>query len=54
MPGLGLVQAVEPGTPAVFDVLATRPGRYDVAFEPVVGRAVRIGRVIVSESGRRP
>jgi hypothetical protein len=52
--GFGLVQAVEPGTPAVFDVLAMRPGHYDVAFEPVVGRSVRIGRLTVSESGRRP
>jgi hypothetical protein len=54
VPGFGLVQAVEPGTPVLFDVLASRPGRYDVVFQPVVGRSVRIGRVIVSGSGRRP
>ena len=45
--GLGRVLPVEPGTPASFDLLATRAGSYDVMFEPVSGPAVRIGRLVV-------
>ena len=52
--GLGLIQPVEPRTPALFDALASRHGSYDVDFAPVVGRPVRLGRVVVSESSRRP
>lgn len=32
--GLGLTAAAEPLTPARFDVLETRPGRYEVNFFP--------------------
>lgn len=45
--GLGLVQAAEPGTPARFDVLASRAGRYEVTFRPVEGEPVRIGIIEV-------
>jgi hypothetical protein len=34
IPGLGLSAAAEPLTPARFDVLVTRPGRYEVRFVP--------------------
>jgi heme/copper-type cytochrome/quinol oxidase subunit 2 len=47
IPGLGLVQAVEPGTPARFDVLATHPGLYGVAFDPIDAPPARVGRVSV-------
>ena len=52
--GLGLVQPVEPGTPASFDVLLTAPGRYDAVLDPVAGRPVRVGRLVVSGCCRRP
>ena len=52
--GLGLVQPVEPGTPASFDVLLTAPGRYDAVLDPVVGRPVRVGHLVVSGCCRRP
>jgi hypothetical protein len=35
IPDLGLSAAAEPLTPARFDVLVTRPGRYEVRFVPV-------------------
>jgi hypothetical protein len=38
---LGLVGAAEPETPARFDVLASRPGRYVVAFQRAAGGAAR-------------
>ena len=52
--GLGQVQAVEPGTPAGFDLLMSGAGRYAVAFQPEAARAVRLGSLVVSGSGRRP
>jgi hypothetical protein len=45
--GLGRDASVEPGTPASFDLLATRAGRYDVLFRPVSGLTVRVGRLLV-------
>ncbi|MEX2196446.1 MAG: hypothetical protein WD844_14270 [Thermoleophilaceae bacterium] len=45
--GLGLIQAAEPGTPARFDVLPSRPGRYEVTFRPVEGEPERIGIIEV-------
>jgi hypothetical protein len=44
---LGLVQPVEPGSPASFDVLASRPGRYEVALLPVEGRRAVLGTLVV-------
>jgi hypothetical protein len=44
---LGLIAAVAPGTPAVFDILATRAGSYDVEFVPLNGERVRIGKLVV-------
>ena len=45
--GLGQDASVEPGTPAGFDLLATRAGSYDVLFKPLAGPGVRLGRVLV-------
>ena len=47
LPGFGLVQPAEPATPASFDVLATRPGSYEVRFHPVTGLAGAVGRIQV-------
>lgn len=45
--GLGLLQSAEPGTPARFDVLITRAGRYEITFQPVDGQPERIGIIEV-------
>jgi hypothetical protein len=45
--GLGLLQAAEPGTPARFDVLLSRAGRYEITFQPVEGQPERIGIIEV-------
>jgi hypothetical protein len=45
--GLGLVQPVEPATPAAFDLLATRPGRFDVTVVPAGGERTRVGTLVV-------
>ena len=47
IPGLGLLHSAEPGTPARFDVLVNRPGRYEITFQPVEGRPQRIGVIEV-------
>jgi hypothetical protein len=47
LPGFGLVQPAEPATPATFDVLATRPGSYEVRFEPAQGLGAVLGRLDV-------
>jgi hypothetical protein len=47
IPGLGLIQSVAPGTPAVFDVLASRPGRYDVSLRSASGEQIRLGTLEV-------
>jgi hypothetical protein len=47
--GLGLVQPVSPGTPAVFDVLANRPGRYAVSLRAVGGERIELGTLAVIE-----
>jgi hypothetical protein len=47
IPGLGLIEALAPGTPAVFDVLASRPGRYDVLLVSLSGERSRVGTLIV-------
>ena len=44
---LGLLQPVGPGTPAVFDVLADRPGRYDVSLLSVAREGTKLGTLAV-------
>jgi hypothetical protein len=34
IPGMGLTATADPVTPARFDVLASRPGRYELLFTP--------------------
>ena len=46
--GLGLLQPVAPVAPASFDVLATRPGRYQVVLLPLDGEQRVLGTVVVS------
>jgi hypothetical protein len=48
IPGLGLLQPVSPGTPAVFDLLATRPGRYDVELVTLGAERIRLGALVVA------
>ena len=45
--GLGLIQAVAPAAPVTFDVLATRPGRYQVVLLPVQGDRRVLGTLVV-------
>jgi hypothetical protein len=40
--GLGLSAPAEPLTPARFDVLERRPGRYDIRYTPAKGGEARI------------
>lgn len=47
--GLGLLQPVAPRTPAVFDLLASRAGRYAVTFRPAAGRPAPLGTLVVAE-----
>jgi hypothetical protein len=47
IPGLGLLQPVAPGTPAVFDLLATRPGRYDVQLVTLSSERTKLGTLLV-------
>jgi hypothetical protein len=48
IPGLGVSEAAEPHTPAQFDVLATKPGRYAIEFEPAdASEATRAGTLVV-------
>ena len=45
--GLGLVADLTPAAPATFDVLAVRPGRFDVTVTPVGGERRRVGTLVV-------
>jgi hypothetical protein len=48
IPTLGLVQAAEPATPAPFDLLAARPGTYEISFDPASdGRTAPVGQLVV-------
>ena len=47
IPGLGLLQAIAPGAPAVFDLLTRRPGRYDVTLVNVAGERTKLGTLAV-------
>jgi hypothetical protein len=49
IPGLGLDRAAEPGTPAAFDILAEKPGRFDVAFRSIGGDRPRRAATLVVE-----
>jgi hypothetical protein len=54
IPDLGLSAAAEPLTPARFDVLVTRPGRYEVYFVPVDETPdLKAGSLVVREGTRR-
>ena len=46
--GLGLIQPVAPGTPAVFDVLPDRVGRFDVSLHSVAGERTKLGTLVVN------
>jgi hypothetical protein len=48
--GLGLIQAVAPGTPTTFDILAVRPGRYPVELVPTAGERLRLGTLVVADA----
>jgi hypothetical protein len=45
--GLGQIRSAEPGTPAVFDLLLDRPGRFGLVFDPVNGKPFRAGALNV-------
>jgi hypothetical protein len=49
IPDLGLTTPADPVTPARFDVLPTRPGRYPVIFTPASGESAEsAGRLVVT------
>ncbi len=48
IPALGLNQSVSPAAPAVFDLLASTPGRYDVMLLPLTGtERIKVGTLVV-------
>lgn len=52
IPDLGLGAPADPVTPARFDVLASRPGRYRLTFTPAGdGQAEPAGRLVVTSEG---
>lgn len=52
IPGLGLSAPADRFTPARFDVLANRAGRYDLLFTPAAGEeAEPAGRLVVTSAG---
>jgi hypothetical protein len=52
IPGMGLTATANPHTPARFDVLASRPGRYDVLFTPAGSNpSEAAGRLVVESAG---
>lgn len=44
---LGLIQSIGPGAPAVFDLFTDRPGRFEIAYEPIDGSPRRVGELEV-------
>jgi hypothetical protein len=51
IPGLGLSAPANPVTPARFDILANRPGRYELIFTPATGEPTEpAGRLVVTSS----
>jgi hypothetical protein len=52
IPGLGLTAPANPRTPARFDILASRPGRYEIVFSPAGGTDMEdAGRLVVTSAG---
>jgi hypothetical protein len=52
IPGMGLSAAADPATPARFDVLANRPGHYELLFTPAGGNPSEpAGRLVVTSAG---
>jgi hypothetical protein len=52
IPGLGLSAPADPLTPARFDVLASRPGRYELLFTPAGGNPSEpAGKLVVTSAG---
>jgi hypothetical protein len=52
IPGMGLSAPADRFTPARFDVLASRPGRYELLFTPAGGESSEpAGRLVVTSSG---
>jgi hypothetical protein len=52
IPRLGLTAPADPLTPARFDVLQTRPGRYELIFMPAAGDPNEpAGRLVVTSAG---
>jgi hypothetical protein len=52
IPGMGLTAPADPFTPARFDVLASRPGRYELLFTPAGDNPSEpAGRLVVTSAG---
>jgi hypothetical protein len=53
IPDMGLTSAADTVTPASFDVLERRPGRYPIEFVPAASAAApaRAGVLVVTSSG---
>ncbi len=52
IPDMGLTATADPVTPARFDILATRPGRYPLLFTPAgEGGAEPAGNLVVTSAG---
>ena len=52
IPGMGLSATADPVTPARFDVLASRPGRYELLFTPAgANPSEPAGRLVVTSAG---
>ena len=52
IPDMGLTAAADPHTPARFDVLASRPGRYELLFTPAGGNPSEpAGSLVVTSAG---
>jgi hypothetical protein len=52
IPGMGLSSPANPETPARFDVLPNRPGRYQLLFTPAGGNPSEpAGRLVVTSAG---
>jgi len=52
IPDMGLIDPASPDTPARFDVLPTRPGRYELLFTPAASdRPEPAGQLVVTSEG---
>jgi hypothetical protein len=52
IPGLGLTDSAEKSTPAQFDVLTDRQGRYELVYMPAAAEAGRPAGVLVVTAAR--